>query len=220
MAKKATKATGKAARKPRVTVPCAKDEQKGSRKRGPKPGTPSPNKGKKKRRYSDDEKANALVALDLNGSDVKNTATKVEVPRTTLEEWSNGWHVHPDVTILRNEKKADMADRLEALVNQLIDAIPDKIDSASLAQAATAMGISFDKMRLAREQATSIAGKELPSDEQLFGRMRQMLEDARRRKLAALPVEPGTAGDGNGDGTPASTEIVDAVPRTPDAGVQ
>jgi hypothetical protein len=60
-----------------------------------------------------------------------------------------------------------MSDALEALAWKLIATLPKKISKATLAQIATATGIAIDKMRLLREQSTSIAGRDMTDDERL-----------------------------------------------------
>lgn len=108
-----------------------------------------------RRRYTDVQRAEALAALAANGGDLTATASRTGIPRRTIENWSKG-NVHPDVTKLGEEKKADLADRLEAIAWKLAEAIPDKIDAAPLNQTAVALGIAIDKARLLRGQPTNI----------------------------------------------------------------
>ena len=105
---------------------------------------------KRKRTYSDEEKANALVALDANGGNVMRTARELGIPHMTLEQWRRGRGVHPDVIRLRNEKREPLADRLEQVAHLLLDALPNKIGKANLQQVATAAAIAVDKSRLLR----------------------------------------------------------------------
>lgn len=109
----------------------------------------------KKRTYSDEEKANALAAMDANGGDVFNTARQMGIPYQTLQEWSKG-RVHPAVLNIRQGKRADMAAALGDVAWQLLEAIPGKIDPASLTQTATAMGIAIDKQQLLLGRPTAI----------------------------------------------------------------
>ena len=147
-----------------------------------------------KRSYSDEEKASALAALAANGGDVLLTSKQVGVPRKTLEDWSKGRGVCSAVADIRQEKKQDLADRLEDLAHRLVDAIPGKVAQADLKQLGVCLGIAVDKMRLLREQPTSIEGHDLSDDERL-ARLRQLAERAQARRLG-LPDPGGAAGVG------------------------
>ncbi len=147
-----------------------------------------------KRSYSDEEKASALAALAANGGDVHRTSRQVGVPRKTLEDWSKGRGVCLAVADIRQGKKADLADRLEDLAHQLADAIPGKIPTADLKQLGVSLGIAVDKMRLLREQPTSIEAHDLSDDEKL-ARLRQLAERAQARSLG-LPDPGGAPGMG------------------------
>jgi hypothetical protein len=116
-----------------------------------------------KRRYSDDERASALAALDANGGDFSATARSTGVPRTTLIEWANG-RAHPAVSQIRQGKRGDLADELEGVAWKLVRAMPGKIDKAGLQQVAVSLGISVEKMRLLRELPTNINRGEFPLD--------------------------------------------------------
>lgn len=109
-----------------------------------------------RRQFSDNDKAAALAALDANGGNVLKTAKQINVPRSTLQEWANG-RVNHDVPELRQQAKKALAERLEEIAHQLIDAVPDKIADASLQQVATALGIVVDKKQLLTGEATSRA---------------------------------------------------------------
>ncbi len=43
-----------------------------------------------KRRYSDQEKAEALAALDANGGNLLKTSEQIGIPRQTIQEWASG----------------------------------------------------------------------------------------------------------------------------------
>jgi transposase-like protein len=128
------------------------------------------------RRYSDEEKAQALAALDANGGNVAKTARQIGVPRKTLAEWAADRHTHDDVAEIRQRKKIDLAQQLENIARQIADALPDKIQAANLQQAATSMAIAIDKMQLLRGAPTSISDIAI---EQIADRIERMTEDER-----------------------------------------
>lgn len=110
---------------------------------------------KPRRRYTDEERANALAALAANGGNVQRTAEQLGIPQITLHNWARGKR-HPEASQMGERKKGPMADRLEEIAWQLLEAIPGKIDGATLATTATAMGIAIDKARLLRGEPTAI----------------------------------------------------------------
>jgi hypothetical protein len=105
----------------------------------------------RRRRYSDEEKGEALAALDANAGNVKATARQLRIPRITLLGWAAG-QAGPAVSELRHQIKGELADRLEGVAHALLDAMgsPDKIGAATLQQLAISLGIVIDKMLLLR----------------------------------------------------------------------
>jgi transposase-like protein len=98
-----------------------------------------------KRQYSDEDKATALTALDANGGNVKRTATQLEIPHKTLDDWAKGRNQNPAVADLRTRKRGSLADKFENLAHLIVDAMPAKIGKATLSQCAVSSGIATDK---------------------------------------------------------------------------
>lgn len=109
-----------------------------------------------KRQYSDEDKAVALAALDTHHGCVREAAAFAGVPEATLADWRDGKGVSPAVGEIRAGIKRPLADRLEDIAHELADAIPERIPKASLMQVTTSLAIAVDKMRLLRNEATSI----------------------------------------------------------------
>lgn len=142
-----------------------------------------------RRQYSDAEKAESLAALDANGGNVSKTARDLGLPRKTLAQWADDRHIHQDVAELRQEKKIDLAARLEEIARQLAEAMPEKMATANLQQVATSMGIAIDKMQLLRGQPTNISDIAV---EQIADRIERMTDDERvllTRQLGANDTE-------------------------------
>ena len=118
---------------------------------------------RRQRSYTDEQRTAALLALDANGGNVKVTAAELGLPRKTLEQWAKGIAV-PHVAKTRHVTRLPLADRLEELAHQLIDCIPSKLDEAPLREVAAALNVAAEKMRLLREQATTIERYEHLSD--------------------------------------------------------
>ena len=106
-----------------------------------------------RRQYSDEEKANALAVLAANGGDLRGTARSLGIPKSTLENWA-AQRVSAAVSELADTKKKDLADELENIALKLVEAMPDKMQDATLQQIATSLGIAIDKMQLLRGKAT------------------------------------------------------------------
>jgi len=103
-----------------------------------------------RRSYSDADKATALAALDANGGNVKRTASQLNIPHKTLDDWAHGRKLHPAVAELRTVKKGALADKFENLAHHLLDAMPEKIQKATLSQCAVTAGIAVDKAKILR----------------------------------------------------------------------
>lgn len=108
-----------------------------------------------RRQYSDEERGATLTALDANGGNVSKTARETGVPRKTVEEWRDGRHV-PEVANIRQGKRRALADELEELAYLCLDLLPDKLNDASAAATATALGIAVDKMQVLRGKPSSV----------------------------------------------------------------
>lgn len=153
----------------------------------------------KRRSYTPEDKAASLAALAANGGNLAKTAAQVGVPRKTLAEWQKQQTPRGGVADASPPKKAAaeqvakllpgakvaLSDRLEQVASALVDKMddPEKIAAATLSQLAVAAGVAIDKMRLLREQPTSIPGATL-SDEERARRL-AALEERVRRRLAA-----------------------------------
>lgn len=139
-----------------------------------------------KRRYSDDERAQALAALAANGGNVSGTARSLGVPTDTLRHWAKGKR-HPEAAKMAEEKKAPLADLFELFVSRVLSLTTDAdIQGATLRDRFTAAGIAIDKARLLRGEPTAI------SEEREDGRVAEF----RKRYAAVLggdaPADPGT----------------------------
>lgn len=144
--------------------------------------------------YSESEKSTALAALEANGGNVSQTARDLNIPRKTLEHWSNGHGVNDDVAKDCQIKKRDLADELEKLAMTLVDAIPEKIDDATLQHTAVTLGITLDKMQLLRGKPTAI-NQDMTDPEKRRARIDELIQ--KRNGIAAN-------GESNGERTTES----------------
>jgi len=147
-----------------------------------------------RRSYSDEDKAVALAALEANGGNKQRTAKDLCIPKSTLTEWANGSGAKNAETELRHQKKADLANELEAIAHQLAGAMGDKIANANLQQTATSLGITIDKMQLLRGKPTGIVENVGLTDDERAARVAALLDAARARRDGRTP--------GNGNAEP------------------
>jgi len=101
-----------------------------------------------RRRYTDEEKATFLAALDANDGNVKRTARDCGIPESTLRGWKKSRGTNDAVAELRPQKKGELADALEDIAWKIIGVLPDKIDEASVRELATLLGVALDKHQL------------------------------------------------------------------------
>ena len=112
-------------------------------------------------KYSDAFKSTALAFLDMQGGHVQGTAKRLDMPETTLREWTRYHEEQREgtahTTKLRDIKKRELADALEDFALKGLKAMrdgDDRLRDAPLNQLATAVGISVDKLQLLTGEAT------------------------------------------------------------------
>lgn len=136
------------------------------------------------RRYSDAERAHALLALEANGGNVCLTAKEIGIPKDTLYKWDKG-AVHPDVLKLEEELRKPLLERLDRTIGLLLASVPTKIDDAPLKHTTDSLQALHHVGQLIRGEPTSIPGKAELTDEQFLDRLRRIGE--RCRSVAANP---------------------------------
>jgi len=113
---------------------------------------------KRRRRYSDEEKAAALVALELNQNldcPIAATANALQIPDSTLDTWKKGEWVSEKAQELSGEKKATLLELFEKCVLRgLADIASD--EKPATWREATGIATFTDKILLLRGQPTQI----------------------------------------------------------------
>ncbi len=177
-----------------------------------------------KKRYTDEERSNALAALSANGGKdtrgaLRKTANEIGVPFATLRSWAESRR-HPEALLLSREKLLPLADRLESLAHRIVGVLEDeaKLRSAPVSSLAAALNACVDKSRLLREQSTSntssIHLSLTPEEKDRRIKEIQAAVAARRAVAeqagfaeAAGPEKPGPEKDGTEKGTPALPQL-------------
>src|SRR5438552_2907279 len=117
-----------------------------------------------KRRYSDVEKAGALLVLEACEGNYSEAAMQTGIPIMSLHDWSMGKGVCPALTEIRNAQRPALADMFESVAYKLTAAAlgdDDRIERASVRDLLIGAGIAVDKMRLLREQPTDIHAQQM-----------------------------------------------------------
>lgn len=112
-----------------------------------------------RRGYSDEEKAEALAALDANGGNVHGTARLLGIPDSTLDGWAKERGTSPQVPALREVKKGTLAEKFDTLAHRLLDVAVDDEEGmrkAGVLPRTLAACAAVDKKRLLTEQPTQI----------------------------------------------------------------
>lgn len=108
------------------------------------------------RNYSDEDKASALAHYQATKS-LRKTAAAYKMPASVLHLWVK----NPDAPSAPSpesvrEKKEDLAELFEQLAYSAVKHTSDTLELAKPGEACLIAAQSVDKMRLLREQATSI----------------------------------------------------------------
>lgn len=142
-----------------------------------------PRKRKTPRIYTDEEKATIVAAYAFSTHCYQKSFAKVVgISGSTLSEWSNGKNISERALAMADDYKERIKEKIEAILEQTLDAMPDKIERASYWDLARTMGLAFDKLQLIDGKPTSITGNELPHNERarvIFA----LLDTAKQRQL-------------------------------------
>jgi len=108
------------------------------------------------RRYTDRDKAAALAHLQSGPGIVDQAARELGIPNETLRGWAEGQHLGPKVAQEFGVVRDSLSAKLEDAANKMVDAMPGKIEGASLKDLSATLAQVIDKMRLLREEPTAI----------------------------------------------------------------
>jgi transposase-like protein len=113
--------------------------------------------------YSNEQRAEALTLLKLNGGNIQATARRLGIPRGTLREWAAGRR--PPSVDVQDERLQEVAAKFEEVVLEVLDALKAKVNEASVSQLAIAAGISVDKICILRSRPLEIPAAPAPVEE-------------------------------------------------------
>jgi transcriptional regulator with XRE-family HTH domain len=120
----------------------------------------TPKRKQKRKTYDDKFRTNAVLmaeALADSKGALAKAAKHMKVPHSTLSRWARGKQ-NPPPSQLVHEKREELVDRLEDMAHTLLDAMGLDIEANGVdaVRAATAMGITIDKIQLLKGEPTGI----------------------------------------------------------------
>ena len=115
-------------------------------------------KGEHKNKFTDEEKASAVLMLEVAGypnrkGALAQTERETGIHESTLRTWYNGTHGAPPANIYA-KKKDDLRDKLQSAANKLVDHLIEISDMGDTRETATALGIVIDKLQLISGEPT------------------------------------------------------------------
>ncbi len=146
-----------------------------------------------KRKYSDDEREDAVLAVMANGGNIPLTAKQLDIPDRTLRHWVNQTN-HAEAATIALTKKGAAVDALDHIAGLLLGLVVERFGEMSPSQAMVAYGIATDKKLLLSGQPTVIS-------KETSGPAVGRLEGATDEQLAAIEsilANSGRGGDSTG----------------------
>jgi hypothetical protein len=154
---------------------------------------------KPKRQYSDTFKAQALITLDLNAGNIRKTASQLEIPWQTLNEWAKRKSgINAETLEIRDGLKVPIADRFEQAADLYLDRAmkPGAINKTSGYYALLGAGDAMKNAQLLRGLPTSISGNVMSEDERRL-RVAELLAKISERS-STPPEQPQDIADSHG----------------------
>ncbi len=136
-----------------------------------------------KRQYSESDKATALALLAANAGNITRTARETGFPATTLRQWRDGEHINEEVTLLRDQKKEELADLFERVARLYLDRAlaPDTVSETKGKDAVIAAATAIDKMQLLKGAPTAINQNTYLTDEQKAKKLAEIINRGKER---------------------------------------
>src|SRR5690606_150963 len=124
--------------------------------------TSRPGGTRQRRRYSDEERAEAVLAVKMNGGNVKHTAVQPGIPEATLRGWSNaerGTRLpqrNPPDAKVHAKKQEGLSSLLDNAIRDALGYLPEKWTEATAREIAIAIGVFIDKKQLLDGEPTEL----------------------------------------------------------------
>ncbi len=140
------------------------------------------------RKYTDEQRAKFLAALDANGRNYLRTAKMLGIPLQTLRDIDRKQRDRLEKTGVVAKERHELAADLEVLAGNILSVLTkDKLRSANPQQLLISLGITFDKLALLKGGLDNMARKEEPelSPDEFAERLKGWLRDCLSRQRYA-----------------------------------
>jgi hypothetical protein len=145
---------------------------------------------KERREYGPDDKLKAAVIYVTTGSQMK-AAESIGTDRQVINAWV---HKGDPIWVEMVEKAQENYDKelpgkLSGLIEKAIDRIGEALPNSTANQAATVLGICFDKRQIIQNKPTSISGRKEEIDKELEATAKRLINASnRRRDIKPVPI--------------------------------
>lgn len=140
---------------------------------------------RKRKQYSERDKAEGLAVLEANGGNVYKAAKELGINESTLRVWVNAREAYGETLKgLRESAQKKLSELLETEVRDILSAMTTARDNASYKELATAAGILIDKLQLLEGKATERVEHTLTDDERA-NRITAILDRGRERRTGS-----------------------------------
>jgi hypothetical protein len=93
-----------------------------------------------KTHYSLEYKLQVLVSLDANNGNVFKTSRQYDIPGSTISDWNQRRdELFAQGETLMQERRLRLSQRMELVINQIVDGLPKKVEKARLSDSANAL---------------------------------------------------------------------------------
>ncbi len=138
-------------------------------------------------KYSDEQRMEVAILYAISGN-AKKVARQSGIPRTTIVGWKKQDWWHDTVTRIRSEKADEHRAKYSELVDKAQQVALEKLPDATALQAMTISGIGTDKIRLADNLPTTIAGRS-PDMKQLIEQFEKLSQQYSEKNANVITVQ-------------------------------
>lgn len=113
-------------------------------------------------RYRLDFKLHALSELDRNEGRIYQTARQLGIARQTLHSWHRDRDkLHREVEKLRQQRGFTLSDQFDALIQQMVAAIPEKLERARFSDIARVLPMLLELSKSIKAEAEAEDGSDV-----------------------------------------------------------
>jgi len=168
--------------------------------------------------YTEQQRADALIALEANRGNIKQTAIQLGIGEATLHRWidenSDNGDIKSNIAVATQEllptTRGEFINRLTRLRDKHLEHLENNYQDLTARETVVSLGILIDKVELLEGNATSrtaVVGNGETIDEAIT-RITNELE-SRISRTQILEVESSTTGSSESESTASTGELVE-----------